>query len=101
MDVNRSGKLAPVSLRVTHQLRARQVVQLVRLDIGGPDHVNPDGQRMPCPHLHVYREGYGDRWAELPPLDRFSDLTDLQTIFRDFSFFCKVLRLPAVNYPLL
>src|SRR5438105_4348817 len=48
--------------KVTHQNRARQVVILVRLDLGGPPHRNPDGVEVPCPHLHVFREGFGDKW---------------------------------------
>src|SRR3954463_2406653 len=45
--------------KVTHQNRARQIVVLMRLDIGGAPHRNPDGEEIPCPHLHIYREGYG------------------------------------------
>jgi MoaA/NifB/PqqE/SkfB family radical SAM enzyme len=99
LDVNRSGRIH-VQLRVTHQLRARQVVQLVRLDVGGPDHANPDGEVVPCPHLHVYREGFGDKWA-LPVPPEFSDLTDIAAIFNDFAIYCKVLRMPSVNFPLI
>jgi len=50
--------------KVTYQNRARTAVILARLDIAGPPHVNPDGQEIPCPHLHTYREGFGDKWAE-------------------------------------
>lgn len=51
--------------KATYQNRARQAVILMRLDIDGAPHRNPDDQEIPCPHLHVYREGYGDRWAFL------------------------------------
>src|SRR5690349_3665382 len=47
----------------TYQNRARQTVILVRLDFGGQPHRNPDGVEVSSPHLHVYREGYGDKWA--------------------------------------
>lgn len=63
-------------MKGTYQNRARQVVVLVRLDFGGPMHRNPDGVEMPCPHLHVYREGFGDKWAVPVPADRFTNLGD-------------------------
>jgi hypothetical protein len=49
--------------KATYQNRARAAIILMRLDIDGPPHRNPDGTAIPCPHLHVYREGYGDKWA--------------------------------------
>lgn len=49
------------------QTRARKTVILRRLDLYGRPHVNPDGEEIPCPHLHKYREGFGDRWAECLP----------------------------------
>jgi hypothetical protein len=60
LDVNRSGiKLT----KITYQNRARLVVPLARLDLDGPPHRNPDGEELPCPHLHCYREGFMDKWA--------------------------------------
>lgn len=47
----------------TFQNRARTVIILARLDVGGAPHRNPDGEEIACPHLHIYREGYGDKWA--------------------------------------
>jgi hypothetical protein len=47
----------------SYQNRSRQVIVLVRLDFGGSIHRNPDNTEVACPHLHVYREGYGDKWA--------------------------------------
>jgi hypothetical protein len=49
--------------KATFQNRARSAIILIRLDIDGPSHRNPDGEEIPCPHLHIYREGYGDKWA--------------------------------------
>lgn len=45
--------------KATYQNRARQTVVLMRLDIDGPPHTNPDGEEIPCPHLHLYRKGMG------------------------------------------
>jgi hypothetical protein len=56
-------------LKVKYQNRGRQVIVLVRLDLGGPGHRNPDGEEISTPHLHVYREGYGDKWAVPVPTE--------------------------------
>jgi hypothetical protein len=37
----------------TYQNGARQAIVLMRLDLDGPPHRNPDDQEIPCPHLHV------------------------------------------------
>ena len=46
--------------KATYQNRARQAIILMRLDLDGPPHRNPDGSEIPCPHLHTYPEGFGD-----------------------------------------
>ncbi|MGV8088368.1 MAG: DUF6978 family protein [Methanomicrobiales archaeon] len=81
LDVRRGG----IDLsKGTYQNRAMQVVILVRLDFGGAPHRNPDDEEIPAPHLHIYREGYGDKWAIPAPLDKFPDLQDLWTTLQDF-----------------
>jgi hypothetical protein len=49
--------------KVKMQNRGRQVVVLVRLDLGGAPHRNPFDEEIGVPHLHLYREGFGDKWA--------------------------------------
>ena len=80
----------------TYQNRARQTVVLVRLDFGGPPHRNPDGQKIGTPHLHVYRKGYGDRWANPVPSDRFANLDDPWQTLEDFMRFCNVVEPPVI-----
>ena len=60
--------------KANYQNRARQAIVLMRLDIDGAPHRNPDDKDVPCPHLHVYREGYGDKWAFPAPADRYSNV---------------------------
>src|SRR5574340_80017 len=45
------------------QTRGRKVIVLVRLDVDGAPHTNPDGTKLSGTHLHIYRESYEDRWA--------------------------------------
>jgi hypothetical protein len=56
--------------KATFQNRARVAIVLYRLDIAGAPHRNLDGEKIPCPHLHFYREGYGAKWAIPAPLDK-------------------------------
>lgn len=84
-------------LKGKYQNRARQVVTLVRLDFGGSPHRNPDGEEIPSPHLHIYREGYGDKWAVPAPLDKFPHLGDLWQTLEDFMRFCNITKPPYIE----
>ena len=84
-------------LKVTMQNRGRQVVVLVRLDLGGAPHRNPDDEEIPAPHLHVYREGYGDKWAVPVPADRFHVTGDVWATLEDFLRFCNITQPPHIE----
>lgn len=81
----------------TYQSRARQIIILVRLDFGSAPHRNPDGEEIGSPHLHVYREGYGDKWAIPVPRERFSDLDDLWQNLEDFMRYCNIVKPPYIR----
>ena len=81
----------------TYQSRGRQVVVLVRLDFGARPHRNPDGEEIGSPHLHPYREGFGDKWAYPPPSDRFAHLDDPWRTLEDFMQFCNVVEPPIIR----
>ena len=94
LDVTRSQiKL----MKATFQNRARQAIILMRLDIDGSPHRNPDGAEIPCPHLHVYREGYGDKWAVPAPVDRYVNTQDLFSTFEEFMIHCNVTHKPDIQ----
>ena len=63
--------------KAKYQSRGRQMVPLARVDLTDTLHRNPDGEELECPHLHVYREGDGDKWAVPLPSDRFTAPDDL------------------------
>lgn len=81
----------------TYQNRSRQVVVLVRLDFGGAPHRNPDGEEIGSPHLHLYREGFGDKWAFPVPSDRFSDMGNFWQMLQDFMRFCNIVEPPIIQ----
>jgi hypothetical protein len=84
-------------LRGKYQNRGRHVIVLVRLDFGGPPHHNPDGTEVPCPHLHVYREGYGDKYAIPVPKVQFPDPGDLWEMLENFMRYCNVTDPPLIE----
>jgi len=60
-DINRKGQYN--INKCTYQTRYKKSVRLLRLDLEGPPHDNPDGTTVECPHIHIYREGYDLSWA--------------------------------------
>lgn len=83
--------------QATYQNRVFLAVVLLRLDLDGPPHTNPDGTEIGCPHLHRYREGYGDKWAEAVQSDVFGDPSDLWRTLYDFMRYCNVTQLPQLQ----
>ena len=81
----------------TYQNRARTVQVLARLDFGGAPHRNPDGEEVPSPHLHLYREGFGDKWAYPLPAEHFTSTTDKFTLLQDFMRYCTITKPPIID----
>lgn len=78
------------------QTRARQTVVLVRVDLFGTAHLNPDGEEIPCPHMHLYREGFGDKWAYPLPQEVFHDPDNLWVTLDNFLVYCNVAEPPTI-----
>lgn len=93
-------------IRLKYQTRARKVVILARLDLDGPAHRNPPdspyraNERLPCPHLHLYREGFGDRiaytLADVPQFKITNPLNGLVWL-EDFLKFCNISGVPPIQ----
>lgn len=93
LDIYR-GKIELI--KNTYQNRARKTFILIRIDIGGSPHRNPDGQEISCPHLHLYKEGYADKWAyEIP--DSFADVSDAWQVLQDFMEYCNIVGKPDIQ----
>lgn len=83
--------------KITFQTRARKAIVLVRLDIAGPPHRNPDGEEVDCPHIHLYREGYGDKWAYPLPDEFKAVLDDPYDLLDKFMDYCHVTGKPFID----
>jgi len=76
--------------KATFQNRARAAIVLMRLDLDGPPHRNPDGEEIPCPHLHLYKEGSADKWAVPAQIERYSNPSDLFATCDAFMLQCNI-----------
>jgi hypothetical protein len=96
--------------KCTYQKRARQVEILRRLDIGGSPHPNPlvetvpleflapyNGLEIPCPHLHIYVEGFAAKWAIPTPDDLINSIDDLYAVMESFLRYCNVQEMPNIE----
>lgn len=96
--------------KCTFQERYRKTIVLVRLDIDGRPHTNPEvssvpvsylgphnGQTIQCPHLHLYVEGFNDTWAIPVPIDRFPQTDDLYRTLDDFFCYCNIAEPPIIQ----
>lgn len=113
IDINR--KYLQLS-RKTFQKRARTSIVLRRIDFKG-GHLNPELSQLPMDldptilelmkkyerkkftdetHLHIYIDGYGERWAF--PIDEFSIIsgTNLMEITREFLEYCNISPMPKI-----
>ena len=95
----------------TYQERYQTIIILIRLDVDGPPHTNPEvvnvplpyltpynGQTIDCPHLHVYVEGFMDKWAIPAPNDEFPDTTNLYKTLQDFFQYCNIIETPKIYW---
>ena len=94
IDINRKGFIK-IS-KCTYQERYQKEEILLRLDIDGPAHTNPDGRVISSNHIHIYREGFGDAWAFSIP-DVFTDTSDLINTLIEFLEYCKVTNIEDLS----
>lgn len=100
--------------KVTYQNRVRKAFILRRLDLDGSPHVNPEvdaiplsflksynGKEIPTPHLHLYVEGFGEKWAIPANLILKIEGEDIYETMVDFFKYCNVSQLPRIVKTLL
>ena len=85
-----------IALTTKYQIRGIQSLVLARLDFNSP-HRNPDDEEVGIPHLHLYREGYGDKWAVPMPADMLLQPTDPWQTLLDFMRYCRIVEPPNIT----
>lgn len=84
-------------IRCTYNNRIRGGDVLVRVCLNEKGHRNPDGRMMRAPHIHLYREGYEDRWAYPLPSEIAEGGSDLAEILKRFMAYCRVTNCPPLQ----
>ena len=85
--------------KIRFQNRSRIVNILARVDLVGAPHRNPDGEILECPHIHIYREGYNDKWAyQISNFITIRDTSNIVSSLEDFAVFCNIINLPPIQY---
>jgi len=100
--------------KVTYQSRVRKAYILRRLDFDGSPHQNPEaetaplpilepyiGIEVPSPHIHLYVEGFGEKWAVPAELFLKTEDKDIYEIMIDFFQYCNVKQMPKITKILL
>lgn len=82
--------------KFTYQNRVFKNIILLRLDINGPPHRNPDGKIIDSSHLHIYREGYDDKWAYSLP-DKFKNCKTSFQLLEEFMDYCHIVNKPMIE----
>lgn len=82
--------------KYTFNKRYRQTVILLRYDNGGR-HTNPDGITFDGPHVHLYREGYNDKFAF--PISEIGVIPSdsMGAVLKKILQFCNVKRFPTIE----
>jgi hypothetical protein len=85
--------------KYTVNKRYQQTIILLRYDNGGR-HTNPDDKTFDGPHVHLYREGFHDKFAY--PVDKIGieDSDTMEEVFKKLMQFCNVKRVPNVEIPM-
>lgn len=83
--------------KLKFQNRVRIAIVLIRLDVDGAPHTNPDGAQLLGTHLHLFKEGYDDKWAYPVDSSAFTLLSDSGKTFHDFCSYCRIESPPAVQ----
>jgi hypothetical protein len=85
-----------IALTTKYQTRSRQSVVLVRLDFHSP-HRNPDDTEVGIPHLHIYKEGFGDKWAYEVPAGMLQNPSNTWQVLHDFMHYCRIVEPPNIT----
>jgi len=96
LDINRNK----INLsKVNYQTRTRTNIILVRLDLNGAPHRNPDGIEISGNHIHIYKEGFNDKYAEELP-EEFQNIkcNDIKQFLKTFMQYCNIIGIPDMTY---
>lgn len=97
LDIHRSRLTLFKKWSYQNRFRGQRSPILARLDFGGSTHQNPDGQKPGRDHLHLYCEGYEDRWVYEIPIEKFPNVQNRWSPLYDFIRFCNIVEPPYLE----
>ena len=84
----RQGRIELLMININY--RANECVVLCRLDIDDRTHKNPDGKKIVEPHIHLYKEGFGSKFAYPAKNFGFIDFSNSLSSINKFFDFCNI-----------
>lgn len=96
IDVDRRGMIELSKYKIQTRYEKTKL-PLIRIELNGPPHMNPDGRKLSRNHIHIYRETENDT-GNLPWAYDLSDFRDydfgndfdFSIIFFKFCDFCHI-----------
>lgn len=79
--------------------RYHHTIILLRYDNGGR-HTNPDGELFEGAHVHLYKEGYNDKFAFPVSQVGVTDTNTMETVFNKIMKYCNVKTVPTIEVPM-
>ncbi|MFN8355452.1 MAG: hypothetical protein U0Y10_13430 [Spirosomataceae bacterium] len=75
--------------KYTYNHRYKQTLAIFRFDSYGI-HTNPDGQKIEGFHIHVYKEGFGDKFAYPASEFGIKESDTMEIILEKFLLYCNI-----------
>ena len=82
--------------KYTINKRYKQTIILLRYDSGGR-HTNPDEEKFEGAHVHLYREGYNDKFAFPITTLGIVESDTMEEVFNKVMYFCNIKNLPTIE----
>jgi hypothetical protein len=82
--------------KYTVNKRYKQTVILLRYDNGGR-HTNPDGEEFDGPHIHLFKEGFNDKFAYPISKIGITSTDTMEMVCEKIMHFCNVKKFPAIE----
>lgn len=87
-----------ISINTVHK-QSNKVI--VRLDLGNQRHINPDGTIITSDHIHIYKDGYDEKFAYTLDSNEFKSLfpdrKDRTALLKAYLEFIKVMSIPKIT----
>jgi len=82
--------------KFTYNKRFKKVITLLRFDSFGR-HTNPDGKMFDGPHIHIYREEYGSKFAvPVKEIGIDENNFDKEKVLKKILKYCNVVDCPTI-----